>query len=89
MQILEYIRTGAYMKLLKDKKKVINSYSFLSMAANFLVALSVSGLSVLGVLSSEIALHLLIGCALFLGLLGLCGRFIDQELDDRDKDDAE
>lgn len=39
------------MKLLKDKKKVIKSYSFLYMAANFLIALSVSGLSVLAVLS--------------------------------------
>ena len=70
------------MKLLPNKKKIIKSYSFLSMAANFLIALSVSGLSVLGVLSSELALPILIGCALFLGLLGLCGRFIDQSLDD-------
>jgi len=70
------------MKLLPNKKKILKSYSFLSMAANFLIALSVSGLSVLGVLSSELALPLLIGCALFLGLLGLCGRFIDQSLDD-------
>lgn len=70
------------MKLLKDKKKILKSYSFLSIAANFLTALSVSGLSVLGVLSSELALPILIGCALFLGLLGLCGRFIDQSLDD-------
>lgn len=70
------------MKLLKDKKKILKSYSFLSIAANFLTALSVSGLSVLGVLSSELALPLLIGCALFLGLLGLCGRFVDQGLDD-------
>lgn len=68
------------MKLLKDKKKVIKSYSFLSIAANFLVALSVSGLSVLGVLSSELALPLLISCALFLGLLGLIGRFVDQSV---------
>jgi len=70
------------MKLLKDKKKILKSYSFLSIAANFLTALSVSGLSVLGVLSSELALPILIGCALFLGLLGLCGRFVDQSLDD-------
>lgn len=70
------------MKLLKDKKKVIKSYSFLSIAANFLIALSFSGLSVLGVLSSELALPLLIGCALFLGLLGLIGRFVDQSVDD-------
>jgi hypothetical protein len=70
------------MKLLKGKKKILKSYSFLSMAANFLVALSVSGLSVLGVLSSELALPILVSCALFLGLLGLCGRFIDQSVDD-------
>lgn len=76
------------MKLLRDKKKVIKSYSFLSIAANFLIALSVSGLSVLGVLSSELALPLLIGCALFLGLLGLVGRFVDQSIDDDGEDDA-
>lgn len=70
------------MKLLKDKKRILKSYSFLSIAANFLTALSVSGLSVLGVLSSELALPILVGCALFLGLLGLCGRFVDQSLDD-------
>lgn len=77
------------MKLLKDKKKVIKSYSFLSIAANFLIALSVSGLSVLGVLSSELALPLLIGCALFLGLLGLCGRFIDQTVEDIGEEDVQ
>lgn len=70
------------MRLLKDKKRILKSYSFLSIAANFLTALSVSGLSVLGVLSSELALPILISCALFLGLLGLCGRFVDQSLDD-------
>lgn len=70
------------MKLLPNKKKIIKSYSFLSMAANFLIALSVSGLSVLGVLSSELAFPILVGCALFLGILGLVGRFIDQSLDD-------
>ena len=70
------------MKLLPNKKKIIKSYSFLSMAANFLIALSVSGLSVLGVVSSELAFPILVGCALFLGILGLVGRFIDQSLDD-------
>lgn len=70
------------MKLLKDKKKIIKSYSFLSMLGNFLIALSVSGLSVLGVLSSEIAFPILVSCALFLGLLGLIGRFVDQSVDD-------
>ena len=69
------------MKLLKDKKKILKSYSFLSIAANFLVALSVSGLSVLGVLSSEIALPVVIACAITFGVLGLIGRFVDQSLD--------
>ena len=77
------------MKLLPNKKKIIKSYSFLSMAANFLIALSVSGLSVLGVLSSELALPILVGCALFLGLLGLLGRFLDQGLDDVMEGDKE
>lgn len=77
------------MKLLPNKKKIIKSYSFLSMAANFLIALSVSGLSVLGVLSSELAFPILVGCALFLGLLGLLGRFLDQGLDSDSMDSSE
>ena len=75
------------MKLLKDKKKILKSYSFLSIAANFLVALSVSGLSVLGVLSSEIALPVVIACAITFGVLGLIGRFIDQEIGSDHEDD--
>ena len=70
------------MKLLKDKKKILKSYSFLSMLGNFLIALSISGLSVLGVLSSEIALPVLATLAISFGLFGLAGRFIDQSLDD-------
>lgn len=69
-------------KLLPNKKKILKSYSFLSIAANFLIALSVSGLSVLGVLSSEVALPILAGLAVIFGLLGLLGRFIDQSVDD-------
>lgn len=70
------------MKLLKDKKKVVKSFSFLSMLANLLIALSVSGLSVLGVLSNAVALPLLTGLAITFGILGLIGRFLDQGLDD-------
>lgn len=80
------------MKLLSNKKKILKSYSFLSILANFLIALSVSGLSVLGVLSSEIAFPLLACLAIIFGLLGLTGRFVDQGIDDaleRDKEDAE
>lgn len=69
-------------RLIKDWKRQLKSYSFLSILGNFLVALSVSGLSVLGVLSSNVAFPLLVGLAITFGLFGLCGRFIDQSLDD-------
>ncbi len=70
------------MKLIPNKKKILKSYSFLSLAANFLIALSISGLSVLGVLSSEIALPLLCCLAIAFGVAGLAGRFVDQNIDD-------
>ena len=69
-------------KLLKDRRKILRSYSFLSMLGNFLIALSISGLAVLGVLSSDIAFPLLAALAISFGLFGLMGRFIDQSLDD-------
>lgn len=70
------------MKLLKDRRKILRSYSFLSMLGNFLIALSISGLAVLGVLSSDIAFPLLAGLAISFGLFGLVGRFIDQTVED-------
>ena len=75
-------------KLAKNwKNRLLRSYSSLSIIANILVALSISGLSVLGVISNVIAFPLLVGLALALGLAGLLGRVIDQGLDDvaRDK----
>lgn len=71
------------MKFVNNWKKIlIKSYSSLSIIANILVALSISGLSVLGVISNVIALPLLIGLALTFGLVGLLGRIVDQGLDD-------
>ena len=70
------------MKLLPNKKKILKSYSFLSMLGNFLIALSISGLGVLGILSSDIAFPLLAGLAISFGLFGLIGRFIDQTVED-------
>ena len=70
------------MRLLPNKRKILATYSFLSILGNFLIALSISGLSVLGVLSSEIALPVLAVLAISFGLFGLAGRFIDQSLDD-------
>lgn len=71
------------MKLANNwKKRLVKSYSSLSIVANILVALSISGLSVLGVISNVLAIPLLVGLAIFFGLLGLTGRVVDQGLDD-------
>ena len=70
------------MKLVDNWKHVLKTYSFLSIVANLLVALSVSGLAVLGVLSSQMAFGTLAVMASIIGLLGLVGRFVDQSYDD-------
>lgn len=64
------------------KRRLIKSYSSLSIIANVLVALSISGLAVLGVISNVLAIPLLVGLAITFGLAGLVGRVVDQELDD-------
>lgn len=70
------------MKLVDNWRKVLKTYSFLSLLANFLVAVSVVGLSILGVLSSQVAFGTLAISASVLGLLGVVGRFVDQSYDD-------
>lgn len=77
------------MKIAKNWKRRLKSYSSLSLIANILIALSVSGLSVLGVLTSELAFPLLVGLAIFFGILGLSGRVLDQGLDDVKQDGDE
>lgn len=70
-------------KLAKNwKARLIKSYSSWSIIANILIALSVSGLSVLGVIASEVALPIILCFAIPLGILGLIGRILDQNLDD-------
>ena len=70
-------------KLAKNwKQRLLRSYSSLSIIANILVALSISGLAVLGVISNVLAIPLLVGLAVSFGVLGLIGRVIDQGLDD-------
>lgn len=71
------------------KTRLIKSYSSWSIIANLLVALSISGLSVLGVISNVLAIPVLVGLAILFGILGLCGRIVDQELDDVGEGDAE
>lgn len=76
-------------KIIKDWKKSLKSYSFLTIVANILTAVSVSALAVLGVLSSELAFPLLATLAIAFGLAGAIGRFIDQSVDDLEKGDEE
>ena len=70
------------------KNRLVRSYSSLSIISNILIAISVSGLSVLGILTSEFALTTLLMLGIPLGILGLLGRVIDQGLDDVERDKA-
>lgn len=70
------------MKFHEDWKKILKTYSFLSLVANLLIALSISGLGVMGVLSTKVAFSTLLLFVIPLGIFGLVGRFIDQELED-------
>lgn len=74
------------MKWHKNWKQLLKTYSFLSLVANALVAISVSGLAVLGILSSELAFPVLATAGVILGVLGGIGRFVDQEVEDINKD---
>lgn len=77
-------------KLAKNwKQRLIKSYSSLSIIANILVALSISGLAVLGTISNVLAIPLLVGLAITFGVVGLLGRVIDQGLDDVHPNDIE
>jgi hypothetical protein len=70
------------------KQRLLKSYSSWSIIANILIALSVSGLSVLGVISNVLAIPLLVGLAITFGVVGLTGRVIDQGLDEARPDDV-
>lgn len=70
-------------KLAKNwKQRLVKSYSSWSIIANILVAFSISGLSVLGVISNVITIPILVSLAIFFGILGLIGRVVDQSYDD-------
>lgn len=75
------------MKWHKDWKRILKTYSFIGMLANLLVAVSVSGLAVLGLLSAELAFPVLATLGITLGVIGLVGRFVDQELEDIQDED--
>lgn len=70
------------MKWHKNWKQLLKTYSFLSLVANAFIAISVSGLAVLGVLSSELAFPVLATTGAILGVMGAVGRLIDEEIED-------
>lgn len=65
--------------LVPDWKRLWKSYSVIFSAANILQAVSVTGLSVLGVINVYFAFQLVVGLAMMFGALGLVGRLIDQK----------
>lgn len=65
-------------KLVEGWKKLFKSYSVIFSLANILQALSVAGLSVLGVINVYFAFKIVITLAILFGFLGLVGRLISQ-----------
>ncbi|QDP50308.1 MAG: hypothetical protein Tp178MES00d2C33159851_98 [Prokaryotic dsDNA virus sp.] len=70
------------MKIVNDPKKLLKSYSVWAMVANILSAASVSALAVLGVISYGLAFPMVVGLAVFFGVLGVAGRFLKQDLEE-------
>lgn len=66
------------MKVVNDWKKHLKSYSFISLVGIFLSAISVTGLSALGVLGSGLSMPVLATLVIIFAVLGGLGRFIDQ-----------
>lgn len=75
------------MKWHKNWKKLLKTYSFLGFVANTLIAISISGLAVLGLLSADIAFPVLATLGIILGIAGAVGRLIDQEIEDIENDE--
>ena len=75
------------LKLHTHWRKFLKTYSFLSLASTVMVSVSVSGLALLGLLSTSIAFPVLAISGAVLGGLGCVGRLIDQSLDDLERDE--
>lgn len=65
--------------LVDDWKRLWKSYSVIFSFANILQAVSVTGLSVLGVINVYFAFKIVVGLAMLFGVLGLVGRLISQK----------
>jgi hypothetical protein len=66
-------------KLVDGWTRLWKSYSVIFSAANVLQAISVTGLSVLGVINVYFAFKLVVGMAALFGVLGLVGRLLAQK----------
>lgn len=62
-----------------------NKVKKLSIIANVFVAVSMTGLSILGFVSNGMAIGTVVGSVAILGAIGLVGRFINQDLKDDGK----
>jgi hypothetical protein len=69
----------------KQRNEGFKNYINLAHIANIFVALSTAGLTVLGVVSTYMAMWTVIGSACVLGILGFVGRYIKQDLADNGK----
>lgn len=69
-------------KLYCHMRKYYHAYSFI---ANGLIALSMAGLSLLGVMSSEFTAAMLLAWGIFFAVLFGVGKLLDQEIEDIDK----
>ena len=72
--------------LVEGWKKLWKSYSVIFNLANILQAISVSALSILGVINVYFAFKVVIGLAILFGLLGLAGRLLRQGVLVKDPD---
>jgi hypothetical protein len=68
------------MKIISDWKAQLKSYSFLSLLAIILSTLSWGGLAVLGVVSGYMSFWGLLTTASIFAVIGMVGKFIDQDL---------
>lgn len=75
-------------KLIKDWKRQLHSYSFLSFVAILFSTLSWGGLAVLGVMSSWMTMWGLLSTALFFALMGMVGRLLQQFEEDAEEKEA-
>ncbi|WP_391558328.1 hypothetical protein [Robertmurraya sp.] len=66
------------MKVINDWKRHLKSYSFISLVGILFSAISVTGLSALGVLGAGLSMPVLATLVTIFAILGGLGRFIDQ-----------